>query len=80
LPPESLPAWGAWIEIILISALDIPVVCRSPRGERGLKLVFDIATGNPRQSLPAWGAWIEIFGFEITLDIGRVAPRVGSVD
>ena len=35
----SLPAWGAWIEIIKIVSPDFKVASRSPHGERGLKFV-----------------------------------------
>ncbi|MCX4372576.1 MAG: hypothetical protein OSJ58_12255, partial [Dysosmobacter sp.] len=34
--------------------------CRSPRGERGLKSVYDAFMGRPLQSLPSRGARVEI--------------------
>ena len=37
------------------------VACRSPHGERGLKLLSKKQVDvSERASLPAWGAWIEI--------------------
>ena len=35
---KSLPTRGAWIEIILSTYPQASGECRSPRGERGLKL------------------------------------------
>ena len=54
----SLPAWGAWIETNSFHNFAI-LVCRSPRGERGLKLDFKELSEIVEWSLPAWGAWIE---------------------
>ena len=57
---ESLPAWGAWIEITGMLEPEKPTPRRSPHGERGLKLKVDIYSPIEEASLPAWGAWIEI--------------------
>ena len=35
---RSLPLRGAWIEICLVCGLMASILCRSPCGERGLKL------------------------------------------
>ena len=55
--------------------------CRSPHGERGLKLdgVPGVA-GLGRQSLPARGAWIEMALAASNNKAAKVAPRTGSVD
>ena len=37
----SLPSRGAWIEIVSALGYELGSVSRSPRGERGLKSVFD---------------------------------------
>ncbi len=39
----SLPARGAWIEILSIAPLNWGAHCRSPHGERGLKLLDETA-------------------------------------
>ena len=39
---ESLPVRGAWIEILPVSPSSPTVSCRSPCGERGLKLPYVI--------------------------------------
>ena len=56
----SLPARGAWIEIID----DVFAVKsrrgRSPQGERGLKFYIGLLVCRNLKSLPARGAWIEI--------------------
>ena len=33
----SLPVRGAWIEILMVSNVQLLMICRSPCGERGLK-------------------------------------------
>ena len=38
---QSLPAWGAWVEICSFLSSPFLLQCRSPHGERGLK--FDPA-------------------------------------
>ena len=37
---ESLPMRGAWIEIVMDAVEVISLGCRSPCGERGLKLLL----------------------------------------
>ena len=51
------PSWGAWIEILLpLSLLPLSLVA-PPRGERGLKYVFDVfALGLKYASLPLVGS------------------------
>ena len=56
----SLPARGAWIEILSKVWRGVCPACRSPHGERGLKYAFAILTGIYFASLPARGAWIEM--------------------
>ena len=36
---ESLPAWGAWIEIVTLRGYALVRFGRSPHGERGLKFL-----------------------------------------
>ena len=55
----SLPAWGAWVEILPRSKGHRPPR-RSPHGERGLKFRSDPQVTSSGPSLPAWGAWVEI--------------------
>ena len=59
-PLESLPARGAWIEIISTTLTPSEIWRRSPHGERGLKYCGKCHTRKERMSLPARGAWIEI--------------------
>jgi len=56
------------------------MLCRSSRGERGLKLVGDLGVGVPGESLLARGAWIETSSVLISHGNDGVAPREGSVD
>ena len=53
---------------------------RSPRGERGLKLLIVVTVINVVKSLPARGAWIEIDSAPQPEASVAVAPREGSVD
>ena len=76
---ESLPARGAWVEIDNRSNKDRVMVSRSPHGERGLKFVQLLHFFNHLLSLPARGAWVEIVRSRLSLSVGRVAPRTGSV-
>ena len=76
----SLPAWGAWIEIIAISGLDIENESLPAWGawiEIPAKLVRNSFS---LPSLPAWGAWIEITIVSKINGTTIVAPRMGSVD
>ncbi len=57
---ESLPARGAWIEIICPPSYDVTRSRRSPHGERGLKSIALTMLAIFGVSLPARGAWIEI--------------------
>ena len=76
----SLPAWGAWIEIIGEGFFFLSPYRRSPHGERGLKFCQLRRDGGGKVSLPAWGAWIEIMTVKDTAGNEVVAPRMGSVD
>ena len=77
---QSLPVRGAWIEMLVV-VVDVPVrECRSPCGERGLKLIISRLCDLRKPSLPVRGAWIEI-PCRLPSDSGLpVAPRAGSVD
>ena len=76
----SLPARGAWIEILACLASRRPVWSLPARGawieipkvESESKFRF--------MSLPARGAWIEMVYKQLPRRIGIVAPRTGSVD
>src|SRR5699024_5308864 len=50
----------AWIEILACLGAIKELGCRSPHGERGLKLCDQIQEELNRKSLPSRGAWIEI--------------------
>ena len=56
----SLPPRGAWIEILSDFQILSKVGCRSPHGERGLKLWKTCAPEQTEKSLPPRGAWIEM--------------------
>ena len=56
----SLPTRGAWIEIRCSEINTAFISCRSPHGERGLKLLSSLFQLISHQSLPTRGAWIEI--------------------
>ena len=59
--PVSLPVRGAWIEIGTNPPHTTIWRCRSPCGERGLKLLYARAARHGKAaSLPVRGAWIEI--------------------
>ena len=76
----SLPLRGAWIEIQRPLIYTRFPFCRSPCGERGLKLLplpIPIPVG---ESLPLRGAWIEILKTMIFTLLPSVAPPAGSVD
>ena len=57
---QSLPAWGAWVEISRNALRNSGIVSRSPHGERGLKCIICRKQKQDDKSLPAWGAWVEI--------------------
>ena len=59
-PCSSLPARGAWIEIVYSLHLELPALGRSPHGERGLKSKGAKGDTGAKGSLPARGAWIEM--------------------
>ena len=56
----SLPVRGAWIEISSSASLLPARTCRSPCGERGLKLHRQNPSRRRCRSLPVRGAWIEM--------------------
>ena len=76
----SLPARGAWIEILPRSACPTHQAGRSPHGERGLKSLAIGVQLSDHESLPARGAWIEICCRQTGRGKADVAPRTGSVD
>ena len=53
---------------------------RSPYGERGLKLEYELCLLLQPSSLPLRGAWIEIDFQAATYSSKTVAPLTGSVD
>ena len=57
---SSRPAWGAWIEIMILVLDAMGQPGRAPHGARGLKFHLEIINGLLETSRPAWGAWIEI--------------------
>ena len=73
----SLPMRGAWIEIRLTPA-EIEQVCRSPCGERGLKLQMVVILLLARLSLPMRGAWIEIDTAENIARAAKSLPMRGA--
>ena len=77
----SLPSRGAWIEILPSLPHRPCGACRSPRGERGLKLMGRAGRRDLAASLPSRGAWIEIIVGIVKGPIDKVvAPLAGSVD
>ena len=76
----SLPARGAWIEII--AAIICPIFAKKSLPARGAWIEIDISDKLRRKikSLPARGAWIEIYKLVVSNNSGKVAPRTGSVD
>ena len=77
---KSLPARGAWIEIVCFCGDAFYLGCRSPHGERGLKFLAGWGQIGNLSSLPARGAWIEILYLAAVGADVIVAPRTGSVD
>ena len=76
---ESLPAWGAWIEIVEI----LPLKRNHwslPAWGAWIEILMETVGVGLIQSLPAWGAWIEIWLLGQGNGDGLVAPRMGSVD
>ena len=77
---KSLPARGAWIEIIKNAVTEFSMMSLPARGAwieiddpDPVRLVY-------YRSLPARGAWIEIQALSHSSAPIRVAPREGSVD
>ena len=78
---RSLPAWGAWIEIVA-SASRTGSVPSLPAWGAWIEIgqVYN-TLGVFESSLPAWGAWIEMpYNPLHTVRRNTVAPRMGSVD
>ena len=75
----SLPARGAWIEIVKRSWAVLKYSSLPARGAwiEMSRVPFCVIT---LTSLPARGAWIEILNFLATPRYFGVAPRKGSVD
>ena len=75
----SLPAWGAWIEIL--NFLATPRYFGSlPAWGAWIEIEMGKAIDRWCWSLPAWGAWIEMQMVCGWWRVNRVAPRMGSVD
>ena len=53
---QSLPAWGAWIEMLCYVDGRYFVVSRSPHGERGLKFLKVGGVWRPAQVAPRMGS------------------------
>ena len=56
---QSLPAWGAWVEINII-AQDQPTVLSLPAWGAWVEISSFAVWFSPSVSLPAWGAWVEM--------------------
>ena len=76
----SLPARGAWIEVLNEQLAMLGATGRFPQGERGLKFFKVNCCHFLTSSLPARGAWIEVLGGYDTEFVAHVASRKGSVD
>ena len=76
----SLPVWGAWIEIPLIT--EVGAKYKSlPVWGAWIEMCSGACTcSGTIASLPVWGAWIEIVRDIVLSHVLGVAPRVGSVD
>ena len=68
------------MKYLLLETFDSLLHCRSPCGERGLKLLAAAGSGWRLWSLPVRGAWIEMVGIPADDESDAVAPRAGSVD
>ena len=78
---KSLSSRRAWIEIISAVRYIVIQWCRSPHGERGLKLIFISYIINYTMSLSSRRAWIEIkLRFSIIISVASVALLTESVD
>ena len=77
--PESRPARGAWVEMLINPVRDGGIFRRAPQGARGLKSEFLYCMEDDAASRPARGAWVEI-PFDLSTNDGTaVAPRKGRV-
>ena len=74
---ESLPAWGAWIQVGMMDIRELNAVCRSPHGERGFKFKINIQffcrSPHGERGFKFVVQWVKHKSKE-------VAPRMGSVD
>ena len=77
---SSLSSRRAWIEILWVTCIGIYYGCRSPRGERGLKLKLVIMNLEVVPSLSSRRAWIEIVRYLFLYCIYIVALLAESVD
>ena len=76
----SLPVRGAWIEMSEACAARLDAFCRSPCGERGLKCLFRLFSGDPIGRSPCWERGLKFLGRLFRGVLACVAPRAGSVD
>ena len=56
IPQRRSPSWGAWIEIVPLSAASSVAMVAPPRGERGLKSPCRKLRAVPYRSLPLVGS------------------------
>ena len=76
----SLPARGAWIEIMIFKPYFSGGGSLPARGAWIEMDTYEYPGGKERLSLPARGAWIEIYTYSSIPIWNTVAPREGSVD
>ena len=77
----SLPARGAWIEIVPLYAIEDASELSLPARGAWIEIDFKFRYCSGGMSLPARGAWIEMTGCTTCkAKSTNVAPRTGSVD
>ena len=57
----SRPAWGAWIEMVSVTASTGAVKQSRPAWGAWIEMPEPCSRNFFRWSRPAWGAWIEIY-------------------
>ena len=76
----SLPARGAWIEIVMQDIIAPKFLGRSPHGERGLKYMKYVEWGTHGSRSPHGERGLKYNGGGAPEKVKGVAPRTGSVD
>jgi len=56
----SLPAWGEWIEILMIRTTFSDLTTSLPAWGEWIEITKTALEMDIARSLPAWGEWIEI--------------------